>query len=173
MLKGFQFLASYTSDPHDLWINPRLFINAAPIGGTELERDALGRGHVDGFAETVIDWPYDTMTGRAHAVAKRQQLLFGIHVQSHMLHRTGFIDGGFARFRFAVYGVWALDESKRAGVAEPQKAMERFRCSMHPIERAELSADHFSEELDLRLNVLGVDREMINAVGYAHDEPLL
>ena len=90
-----------------------------------------------------------------------------------MLHRTGFIDGGFTGFRFAVDGVWALDESKRAGVAEPQKAMERFRCSMHPIERAELSADHFSEELDLRLNVLGVDREMINAVGYAHDETLL
>ena len=29
------------------------------------------------------------------------------------------------------------------------------------------------KNFDLRLNVLGVDREMINAVGYAHDETLL
>src|SRR5215471_16819706 len=118
MLKSFQFLASYTCEPHDLWINPRLFINAAPVGGTELERDALGRGHVDGFAETVIDWPYDRMTGRAHAVANRKQIRLGIHVQSHMLHSTGFIDGGFTGFRLAVYGVRALDESERARVAE-------------------------------------------------------
>jgi hypothetical protein len=69
--------------------------------------------------------------------------------------------------------VWALNESKRAGVAEAQKAMKRFGCSMHPVERAELSANHFGEELDLRLNVLGVDREMIKAVGYAHGETLL
>ena len=44
---------------------------------------------------------------------------------------------------------------------------------MHPVERAELSANHFGEELDLRLNVLGVDREMINAVGDVHEETLL
>ena len=44
---------------------------------------------------------------------------------------------------------------------------------MHPVECSELSANNFGEELDLRFNVLGVDREMIEAVGYAHDETLL
>jgi hypothetical protein len=161
MLKGLEFIASYTRERHDLRVNPRLFIDGAPVGGTELERDALGRGHVDGFAETVIDWPYNTMTSGTYAVANRQQVSLGIHVQSNMLHRTGFIDGSFTGFRLAVYGVWTLDESKRASVAEPQKAMKRFCSSVHPVECAELSADHFGEELDLRLNVFGVDREMI------------
>jgi hypothetical protein len=35
---------------------------------------------------------------------------------------------------------------------------------MHPIERDQLHADVLSEKLDLLLDVLGADREVMNAV---------
>jgi hypothetical protein len=42
---------------------------------------------------------------------------------------------------------------------------------MHPVQRLEFHADDLGVELDLRLDVLGANRQMMDSVGQTHGSP--
>ena len=62
-----------------------------------------------------------------------------------------------------------LHERNRGAVAEAQEAMEGVIDPMHPVERDQFGADDLGKEFDLRLDVLGANREMMNSIGQTHD----
>ena len=49
--------------------------------------------------------------------------------------------------------------------------MEGVVHAMHPVERDQLGADDLGKELDLRLDVLGANREMMDSISKTHNVP--
>src|ERR1700683_4772949 len=168
MFKGFDLVRRDARELHHFGIDPGFFVNRAAVAGTEFEHDTFGSAHINRLAETVIDGSQYPMTRRAHPIANRQQIGFGIDVERDVLHRTRLLHRGLCGLCGAAERGRTLHESERAGVAEAQEAVESFARPMHPVERAQLSAHDLGEKLDLGLDVLGIDREMIKSVGYTH-----
>lgn len=63
----------------------------------------------------------------------------------------------------------SLHEGDRRAVTQAQEAVHGVRHAVHPVERDQLHAHDLGKELDLRLDVPGCDREMMDAVRKTHD----
>src|SRR5260370_35780916 len=88
VLEVLQLLRRNSRELYDFGIDPSLRVDRITFRSRELEHDSFWSAKVDRFAETVVERTHHPISMRAHAVAHREQVCFGVDVERDVLHRA-------------------------------------------------------------------------------------
>ncbi len=173
--RRFVSLDLFLGDPrqlHDLGVDPGFGIDRL-VGGRELEHQALGPGEVHRAAQTVIDGAPNPDPVGAEAIAQGVKLFVALHIQSQVLHHArGHRSSGPGRVRDSVLAfdgvhLGPLNEGD-VGIIHAQEGVEGLLDAVHPVEGTELHPAGLGEELDLRFDVLGGNRDVVETIRKTH-----